>query len=41
MFMEDLETKILNSKLLFNERDDIDLRTAKLQNDAAMIGSIL
>ena len=30
-----------NSTLLFNRRDDIDLRCAELKNDAAMIGSIL
>lgn len=41
MFMDDLKDKILHSNLLFNEREDIDLRTAKLENDAAMIGSIL
>jgi len=41
MFMDDLKYKILNSNLLFNERENIDLRTAKLENDAAMIGSIL
>lgn len=41
MFMDDLKAKILDSDLLFNKRDDIDLRTAKLENDAAMIGSIL
>lgn len=41
MFMDDLKDKILHSNLLFNERKDIDLRTAKLENDAAMIGSIL
>ena len=41
MFMEDLKQKILNSNLLFNERDDIDLRTAEFKNDATMIGSVL
>ena len=41
MFMDDLKAKIVNSNLLFNKRDDIDLRTAELENDAAMIGSIL
>ena len=39
MFMDDLKEKII--KLLFNERDDIDLRTAELENDAAIIGSVL
>lgn len=41
MFMEDLKEKLLSSNLLFNKRDDIDLRVAKTQNDAAMIGSVL
>lgn len=41
MFMDDLKDKILHSNLLFNEREDIDIRTAELENDAAMLGSIL
>lgn len=41
MFMEDLKDKILNSDLLFNKREDIDIRTAELENDAGMLGSIL
>ncbi len=41
MFMDDLKDKLINSTLLFNRRDDIDLRCAELKNDAAMIGSIL
>ena len=41
MFMDDLKNKIVNSNLLFNRRDDIDLRTATLENDAAMIGCVL
>lgn len=39
MFMDDLKEKVL--KLLFNKRYDIDLRTAELENDAAIIGCIL
>ncbi|MCI9064084.1 MAG: ROK family protein [Clostridia bacterium] len=41
MFMEDLKDKIVNSNLLFNKRDDIDLRTANLGNDAGILGSVL
>ena len=41
MFMDDLKDKILNKPLLFNRRDNIDLRTASLENDAAIIGSVL
>lgn len=41
MFMEDLKHRIIDSGLLFNKREDIDIRTAELQNDAAIIGSIL
>lgn len=41
MFMDDLKDKILNSNLLFNKRENIDLRTAELKNDAAIVGSIL
>ena len=39
MFMEDLKNEILSSNLLFNERDDIDLRIAVLGNDAGIIGA--
>lgn len=41
MFMDDLKSALINSQLLFNERDDIDLRIAKLGNDAGMIGSVI
>ena len=41
MFEENLKNKILNSKLLFNEREDIDIRTAKLGNNAGIIGATL
>ena len=41
MFMDDLKDKIVNSNLLFNKREDIDLRVAETQNDAAMLGSVL
>ena len=41
MFMDDLKKKIINSNLLFNKRDDIDLRIAKLKNDAGIIGTII
>lgn len=41
MFMDDIRSKILNSDLLFNKREVLDLRVAKLGNDAGIIGAIL
>ena len=41
MFMDDLKKKIIDSNLLFNKRDDLDLRLAKLSNDAGMIGAVI
>lgn len=41
MFGNSLKDAIVNSNLLFNKRNDIDLRIAKLGNDAGIIGSIL
>jgi glucokinase len=41
MFGKQIKNKILNSNLLFNKREDIDIRVAKLGNDAAIIGSVL
>lgn len=41
MFMDDLKSKIVKSNLLFNRREDIDLRVATLENDAAMIGCVM
>jgi len=41
MFMDDLKDKIINSDLLFNKRNNIDLRTAVLENDAGILGAVL
>lgn len=41
MFMEDIKFKLLNSNLLFNKRDFLDLRVAKLGNDAGIIGAVI
>lgn len=39
MFMDKIKCKLLNSNLLFNKREDIDIRVAKLGNDAGIIGA--
>lgn len=39
MFLDKINNKLLNSNLLFNRRDDIDIRVAKLGNDAGIIGA--
>lgn len=39
MFLDKIKYKLLNSNLLFNRRDDIDIRVAKLGNDAGIIGA--
>ena len=41
IFLEKLKTKLLNDNLLFNERKEIIIQTAILDNDAGMIGAIL
>ena len=41
MFLEKLKNKIVNSSLLFNQREDIDLRVAQLGNDAGIIGATI
>lgn len=41
ILLEPLKQKILNSNLLFNTRKDIILKTAKLGNDAGVIGASL
>lgn len=41
MFGDDIKNKIVNSELLFNRRDDIDLKIAELGNDAGIIGATL
>ena len=41
MFENNLKDAIINSNLLFNKRQDIDLRIAKLGNDAGIIGSVV
>lgn len=41
MFEDKIKERLLNSNLLFNKREDLDLRIAKLGNDAGIIGAIL
>lgn len=41
MFGDDIKNKIVDSELLFNRRDDIDLKIAELGNDAGIIGATL
>ena len=41
VFLEKLKTKLLKDNLLFNERKEIIIQTAILDNDAGMIGAIL
>ena len=41
IFLEPLKQKILTTNLLFNERNDIILKLAKLGNDAGIIGASL
>lgn len=39
MFLDRIKHKLLNSNLVFNKRDDLDIRVAKLGNDAGIIGA--
>lgn len=41
MFIERIKEKLLNSNLLFNKRENIDIRIAELGNDAGIIGATL
>ena len=41
MFMDKIKEKLISSLLLFNKRDDLDIRIASLGNDAGMIGSTI
>lgn len=41
IFLEKLKKKLINDKLLFNERKEIIVQTAILDNDAGMIGATL
>ena len=41
VFLEKLKTKLLKDNLLFNERKEINIQTAILDNDAGLIGAIL
>lgn len=41
MFIDDIKNLLINSNLLFNKRNDIDIRIAKLENDAGIIGATL
>lgn len=41
IFFEPLKRKLLNGNLLFNKRDDIIIKHAKLKNDAGIIGATL
>ena len=41
MFIDKIKNKLINSSLLFNKREDLDLRIAELGNDAGIIGATL
>ena len=41
IFLEKLKTKLVKDNLLFNERKEVIIQTAILDNDAGMIGAIL
>ena len=41
MFIDKIKETLVNSPLLFNRRDDFDLRIAQLGNDAGIIGATL
>ena len=41
MFKDKIKNKLINSNLLFNKREDLDLRIAELGNDAGIIGATL
>lgn len=41
IFLEPLKRKLLDGDLLFNKRDDIIIKHAKLKNDAGIIGATL
>lgn len=41
IFLDKLKTKLLKDNLLFNERKEINIQTAILDNDAGIIGAIL
>lgn len=41
LLLEPLKEKLVNSKLLFNTRDDIMIKTAKMGNDAGVVGASL
>ena len=41
IFLERLKKKIIEDKLLFNERKEIIIQTAILDNDAGIIGATL
>ena len=41
VFLEKLKTKLIKDNLLFNERKEMIIQTAILDNDAGMIGAIL
>lgn len=41
MFEEEIKNALVKSSLLFNKREDIDLRIAKLGNDAGIIGATI
>ena len=41
MFKDIIKNKLINSNLLYNKRNDLDLRIAKLGNDAGIIGATI
>lgn len=40
MLLDKLKDKIINSNLLFNKRHSIEIKTAKLGNDAGIVGAV-
>lgn len=41
MLLDPLKQKLINSNLIFNQREDINIKVAKLGNDAGIIGASL
>ena len=39
LLLDDLKNKLINSKLLFNQRKEIEIMSAELRNDAGIIGA--
>lgn len=41
IFVDKLKSKIISNNLLFNKRNDVNIQTAILNNDAGLIGATL